>query len=314
LLPIAEDANAYLNMLLKAPRSGAAEIYAYYDHRVGVIGTDPALMLLPLDDHLVHRGDGVFETMKFVSGKLYQLDAHFDRLIFSAQSIFLEPPCPWKELKEMVLDVARAANQEQGMVRVLLGRGPGGFGIDPEECPASSVYIVAYKLHPRPESVYQKGATASRCSLPAKKGLLAKIKSVNYLPNVLMKREAKQGGWDYSLCFDDQGFVAEGIVENICLVDGQGRLVVPELNNALTGTTLMRALDAVKGEVPVIFRQVREDDLYLAREVILLGTTIDALSVVRYNKKPIHDARPGPISKRMRQFLLQDLLENGTPL
>lgn len=314
MLPIIEDTNAYLDMLLKASRPGVDDVFAFYDHRVGVIGKDPKLMLLPLDDHLVHRGDGVFETIKFINRRLYQLDAHLERLAFSAESIFLDPPCPWKDLKDIIVDVARAADQEQGMVRVLLGRGPGGFGIDPGECPVSSLYIAVYKLHARPESIYEKGVSASRCSIPARCGLLAKIKSVNYLPNVLMKREAAQGGWDYSLCFDDHGFVAEGAVENICLVDAQGRLVVPELNNALTGTTLMRALDAVKGEVSVIFRPVREDDIYLAREVILLGTTIDALSVVRFNKKPIHDVRPGPVSKRMRRFLVQDVLENGIPL
>jgi branched-chain amino acid aminotransferase len=314
MLTIVNDSDAYLERLIQAPRPGIGEVMAFYDHRVGVIGTDPRLMLLPLDDHMVHRGDGVFETMKFVERKLYQLDPHVDRLIFSARSIFLEPPCPWEDLKAMIVDVARAANTDQGMVRILLGRGPGGFGIDPRECPKAGLYIVSYALHPRPESAYEKGVTASRCSMPAKRGLMAKIKSVNYLPNVLMKREAVQSGCDYSLCFDDDGFLAEGAVENVCLVDAQGRLVVPELNNALTGTTLMRALDAIKDEMPVIFRQVTEDDVYLAREVILLGTTIDALSVVRFNKKPIHDVRPGPVSKKMRRFLIQDLRESGIAL
>ena len=314
MLAVVNDREAYLERLLEAPRPGISEVMAFYDHRIGVIGTDPRLMLLPLDDHMVHRGDGVFETMKFVRRKLYQLEPHVDRLFFSAKSIYLEPPCSWEELKTMVLDVARAANADQGMIRILLGRGPGGFGIDARECPKASLYIVAYALHPRPESAYEKGVTASRCSMPAKRGLMAKIKSVNYLPNVLMKREAVEAGCDYSLCFDDHGFLAEGAIENVCLVDAQGRLVVPELNNALTGTTLMRALDAVKGEMSVIFRQVTEDDVYLAREVILLGTTIDALSVVRFNKKPIHDVRPGPVSKKMRQFLIQDLLGNGIPL
>ncbi len=314
MLTVVNDSDAYLERLLKAPRPGIGEVTAFYDHRVGVIGTDPRLMLLPLDDHMVHRGDGVFETMKFLERKLYQLDPHVDRLMFSAKSIFLEPPCPWEDLKTMIVDVARAANTDQGMVRILLGRGPGGFGIDPRECPKASLYIVAYALHPRPESAYEKGVTASRCSMPAKRGLMAKIKSVNYLPNVLMKREALQSGCDYSLCFDDDGFLAEGAVENVCLVDAQGRLVVPELNNALTGTTLMRVLDAVKDEMPVLFRQVTEDDVYLAREVILLGTTIDALSVVRFNKKPIHDVRPGPVSKKMRRFLIQDIQDNGIAL
>lgn len=314
MLAVVNDPNAYMERLLQAPRPGISEVMAFYDHRVGVIGTDPRLMVLPLDDHMVHRGDGVFETMKFVGRKLYQLDPHVERLIFSARSIHLEPPCPWEELKTMIMEVVKAASGEQGMVRVLLGRGPGGFGIDPRECPKASLYIVVYALHPRPESVYSTGVTASRCSMPAKRGLMAKIKSVNYLPNVLMKREAVQSGCDYSLCFDEEGFLAEGAVENICLVDAQGRLVVPELTNALTGTTLMRALDAVKEEMPVIFRQVTEDDVYLAREVILLGTTIDALSVVRFNKKPIHDVRPGPVSQKMRQFLIQDLQDNGIAL
>ncbi len=311
MLPIVNDQEAYLERLLQAPRPGLGEVLAFYDHRVGVIGTDPRLMLLPLDDHMVHRGDGVFETMKFVNRKLYQLEPHVERLMFSAQSIFLEPPCPWSDLKAMIVEVAGATAEEQGMVRVLLGRGPGGFGIDARECPRASLYIIVYKLHPRPEEVYVQGVTSSRCSMPAKSGLMAKIKSVNYLPNVLMKREAVESGCDYSLCFDDQGFLAEGAVENVCIVDAQGRLIVPELTNALTGTTLMRALDAVKGDVPIIFRKVAENDIYLAREVILLGTTIDALSVVRFNKKPIHDVRPGPVSKRMRQFLMQDLQDNG---
>lgn len=314
MLSIQNDEDAYLKLLLQAPRPGSSEVLAFYDHRIGVIGTDPRFLLLPLDDHLVHRGDGVFETMKFVGRKLYQLDAHLERLKFSTQSIHLEPPCSWDEMRSMILDVARAAQADQGMVRVLLGRGPGGFGIDPRECPKASLYIVTYNLHPRPESAYAKGVTAARCSVPSKQGLMAKIKSVDYLPNVLMKYEAVQAGCDFTFSFDDHGFVAEGAVENICLVDAGGRLVVPELNNALTGTTLMRALDAVTGDMSILFRPVKEDELYSCREIILLGTTIDALSVVRYNKKPIHDVRPGPVSKRMRQFLLQDLHDNGIAL
>jgi branched-chain amino acid aminotransferase len=105
--------------------------------------------------------------------------------------------------------------------------------------------------------------------------------------------------------------MAEGATENICIVDAEGKFVVPELNNALTGTTLMRALDLVKGELPVVFRGIREEELYLAREIIVLGTTADALSIVRYNGKPVHDVRPGPVSKKLRALLRQDLLDNG---
>lgn len=303
----------YLQALLEAIRPGAKQVLAFYDHRVGLIGTDPRLMLMPWDDHIAHRGDGVFETAKFVGRKVYQLDAHLKRMRSSCQGIHLEPPCPWEEIRGIVLQVAEAAGKADGLVRVLLGRGPGGFGIDPFECPVPSLYVVAYDIHLKPESVYEQGVTAFKASIPAKQAWLATIKTTNYLPNVLMKREAVQKGFDYALCFDEQGFLAEGATENVCIVDAQGRLSIPEFTNALAGTTLMRGVDLLKREMEVIFRGIPEAELFEAREVILVGTTIDALSVVRFNDKPVHDARPGPVSRRLRALLRQDLADNGIP-
>lgn len=303
----------YLQSLLDAIRPGAEHVLAFYDYRVGLIGTDPRLMLMPWDDHIAHRGDGVFETAKFIDGKVYQLDAHLKRMRSSCQGIHLSPPCPWEEIRGIVLQVAKAAGKPDGLVRVLLGRGPGGFGIDPFECPVPSLYVVAYDIHLKPESVYEKGVTAFKASIPAKQAWLATIKTTNYLPNVLMKREAVQKGFDYALCFDEQGFLAEGATENVCIVDAQGRLSIPEFTNALAGTTLMRGVDLLKREMEVIFRGIPEAELFEAREIILVGTTIDALSVVRFNDKPVHDARPGPVSRRLRALLRQDLADNGVP-
>jgi branched-chain amino acid aminotransferase len=301
----------YLQALLDAIRPGAEQVLAFYDYRVGLIGTDPRLMLMPWDDHIAHRGDGVFETAKFIGGKVYQLDAHLKRMRSSCQGIHLEPPCSWEEIRGIVLQVAKAAGKPDGLVRVLLGRGPGGFGIDPFECPVPSLYVVAYDIHLKTEDVYEKGVTAFKAAIPAKQAWLATIKTTNYLPNVLMKREAVQKGYDYALCFDEQGFLAEGATENVCIVDAKGRLSIPEFTNALAGTTLMRGVDLLKREMEVIFRGIPEGELLEAREVILVGTTIDALSVVRFNGKPVHDARPGPVSRRMRELLRQDLAENG---
>jgi len=134
---------------------------------------------------------------------------------------------------------------------------------------------------------------------------------MDQLMNMLMKMEAIEKGYDFPLCFDEQGFLAEGATENVVIVNEKGTLVIPEMNNALPGTTLMRALDLIKDEVGFVFRSIREEEIYEAREVILLGTTIDALSIVRYNDKPIHDVRPGPVSKRLRELLQKDLWENG---
>jgi len=305
------DFDGYLGRLLALPRPGADQVLAFYEHRVGAVGKDVRLMLLPLDDHLLHRGDGVFESLKYVGRKLYQLDAHLERIQRSAAAISLTPPCSWAELRDIAVSVARAGGEDNGMLRVLLGRGPGGFGIDPFESPASSLYVVAYRFTPKPESWFEKGVTAFRSETPAKQSWLAKIKSVNYLPNVLMKMEAVQKGYDYPLCYDEHGFLAEGATENVALVDQQGGLVVPEFTHSLPGTTLMRALDLIQGEVPVSFRGVTEADVYAAREVLILGTTGDCVPVVRYQGKPIHDVRPGPVGRRLRALIRQDLEENG---
>lgn len=303
--------DAYLARLLEVPRPGADKVLAFYEHRLGVIGTDPRLMLMPLDDHLVHRGDGVFETLKFLGRRLYQVKPHFDRMERSASAIHLAPPCSWDEVAALTLAVCRAAGTDDGMVRVLIGRGPGGFGIDPAECPTPSLTIVAYQFHARPEAVFEHGVTAFRTSIPAKQNYLARIKSIDYLPNVLMKREAVARGEDYPVCYDDKGFLAEGATENICLVDAAGRFIVPELNNALTGTTLLRAVELLRDEIEVVFTGIREEDIATAREMFILGTTNDCLSIVRYNGNPVGDGKPGPVSKRIKALLLADIAANG---
>lgn len=301
----------YLQALLEAIRPGTKEVLAFYDHRVGVIGTDPKLMLMPWDDHLVHRGDGVFESLKYVGRKLYQIDAHLRRMSTSCKAIHLEPPCPWEEVREAVVEVARAGNEPDGCIRILLGRGPGGFGIDPYESPVPSLYIVAYRLHMRPESAFEKGVAAIRTTVPAKQSWMATVKTTNYLPNVMMKREAVNRHADFPFCFDASGFLAESATENVALVDGTGRLVIPEFTNALAGTTLMRAVDLIKNEMPVIFKGVTEDEILDAREVMMLGTSFDAIGVVRYEDRPIHDARPGPVTRRLRELLKADLQRTG---
>lgn len=296
--------------LQRLPRPGEENILAFYDHRLGAIFTNPRLMLIPLDDHLVHRGDGVFEALRFAAGSMYQLDAHLQRLERSARAIELEFPVSLTELAELVGQVCRAANTNEGNVLIFLGRGPGGFGLDSRECPDPSLYIVAKRFASKPESFWEKGVHAVRTRIPAKQDWMSQIKSVNYLANVLMKRDATNKGADYPLCFDERGFLAEGATENVVLVS-QGVFVIPELKNALAGTTLTKAATLAKGFMPVLSRPVSESELFSCAEIILLGTSIDALSVVRYNGQSVGDGQPGPVSRRLRELLVADRKAQG---
>jgi branched-chain amino acid aminotransferase len=304
----------YLARMLAAPRPGAEQVLAFYEHRVGAICKDPAMMLMPWDDHLVHRGDGVFETVKWVDGKVYQLDEHLARMDRSGRAIDLSPPCPWGEVREIVLAVGRACGTDKGLYRILMGRGPGGFGIFPSECPKPSLYVAAYHYTPKPESFFMKGVTAFRTSIPAKQGWLATIKSIDYLPNVLMKKEAQAKGKDFPVCFDERGFMAEGATENVALVDQSGCIAVPKLENALSGTTLLRVLELAQGEIQHCYKDISEEDIYAAREMMVLGTTNQCVSVVEYNGRPVGDGKPGQVSRRLRELLLKDIRENGVAL
>jgi branched-chain amino acid aminotransferase len=308
------DAHDYLERLLAAPRPGAENILAFLDYRVGVICKEPQLLLIPLDDHLCHRGDGVFETVAYRNRRVLLLDAHIERLRNSAGALHLAPPCPWEELRALVLDVARAGGTEQGSLRILLGRGPGGFGISPRECPTPSLYIIAMQLSDLPETAYEKGFSACRSSIPARQSYLARIKNTNYLPNVLMTEEARQRGFDVPLSFDDKNNLAESAIANVALVDARGTLVVPEFTHALPGTTVLKALELIKPHMPVSARPVPEEEIYAAREFLFFSTSPGCVPITSYEGRPVNDGRPGPVARHLRGILREALLREGTPL
>ena len=300
--------------LLTLPRPGEENILAYYEHRLGAISKAPRLMLLPLDDHLAHRGDGIFETIKYAYGRLYQLDSHLTRMRRSAEGIFLTPPCPWDDIREIALQVAAAGGESTGSLRILLGRGPGGFGIDPFEPPIASLYIAAYRFTPASEAWYEKGLKGFRTSIPAKQGYLARIKNANYLPNVLMVHEAHERGMDVPFCFDEEGFLAESAVANLCLVNGEGMLEVPQFTNSLPGTTVRRAMELLQGNVEACLRRVTESDILAASEVLMLGTGPDCVAVSEYEGKRIGNGREGPVTALLRGLIRKDMQEAGMPI
>lgn len=204
------------------------------------------------------------------------------------------------------------------MIRIFLGRGPGGFGVDPSECPEASLYITLSHFTPRPDSWYAKGLSGFRTLVPARPAYLSQIKDTNYLSAVLMTMEAREKGKDIPFCFDSENCLAESAVANICLVGRDGKLVAPEFRQALPGTTIRRAMalleahDARAGSGSAcVIQRIQEAEIYEAAEVLLLGTSPDCASIVEYEGKPIGGGRPGPVAALLRRLIREDIMNNG---
>ena len=307
------DSKAYAERLLASQRSGEGALQAFYEHRLRAITLDPKEMLIPVDDHLVHRGDGVFESIKAEGGRICLLNEHLARLGESAAGLGLNLPCPVDEVREAVIAVAEAAGKPHQSLRIIAGRGPGGLGIDPSESRVGSLYVISYRFTPKGEAYYAKGLTACRSAVPAKSGAEARIKSTNYISNMFMAREAGARGVDLSVSFDSEGCLAEAAVANICIVDEGGALAVPEFTHSLKGTTIVRAMELAAKEMPVVQRKIREAEIFTAREMLVMGTSIDCVGIVAYDGRPVGDGRPGPVTARILALLKENLLREGTP-
>ncbi len=286
---------------------------AMYSSWLGGVVTDPRLMLVPIDDHLVHRGDGVFEAFKCVHGQIYALNRHLDRLQHSAAAISLHLPVDPGELRQIILTTVRTAKLSECLTRVFVSRGPGGFSTNPYECPSSQLYVVVTRLKVPPLDKYEQGVTVLSSRVPVKQSCFANIKSCNYLPNVLMKKEAEDAGVDYTLSVDDQGLVGEGSTENVGIITRQKEFLVPSFASVLRGTTVSRAMELAAALVPegtltrVAETQLRSAQAYDAAEMMMFGTTFDILPVVTYDGRTIGTGRPGPIFHRLLQLLREDM-------
>jgi branched-chain amino acid aminotransferase len=297
-------------------RAGAAA-YSFFSSWTGGITTDPALMQVPVDDHLVHRGDGVFETLKCAGGGLYQLDAHLERLFRGAEALGLRPSVDRNEAAAIVVATTRAGERPDCLVRVLVSRGPGGFGVDPAECPHPGLYVATYPGPPPFMTRCPTGARVGLSTVPVKPSLLAVNKTCNYLPNVLMKAEANRRGLHFVIGRDADGSLTESFTENLFLLDAEGWLVVPEAEQILAGTTLERALAlaapfVAAGELAGLRRaRLHPKDVWQAREVFIAGTTAHLTAVVDFEGRPIGNGRPGPWHARLAPLLDADIAGNA---
>ena len=284
---------------------------AMYSSWLGGIITDPALMLIPVDDHLVHRGDGVFEAFKYINGCIYLQEQHINRLFNSAKKISLPIPVSRTELKEIISETVKVSGLNEAIVRLYVSRGPGTFGTNPYDSIGTQIYVIATTFRAMGDEKYRDGVKIGRSQIPPKESWLAQIKTCNYLPNVLMKKEAMVRHLDFTVSFDENNHVTESSTENIFILTKEGILKHPPFQNILNGTMMIRAFELAQKLVgqsilKIEIGDLSESDLLLAREVMMAGTTLDILPVVEYEGQKIGSGKPGPVAQELLKLLRAD--------
>jgi len=250
-------------------------------------------------DHGLLYGDGVFEGLRSYRGKVFRLREHVVRLYESARAIWLEIPMTQEAMCDAVNEAVRINKIDDGYVRLLVTRGAGTLGLDPNRCSNPQVIIIADVISLYPKELYEKGLEIVTVSVqrtsPA--ALSPRIKSLNYLNNILAKIEGLQAGCIEALMLNHKGEVAECTGDNVFLVR-KGVLYTPPLDaGILGGITRDAVIELARTEgVEVRETALTKHDVYVADECFLTGTAAEVVPVVKVDSRTIGTGKPGPVT------------------
>lgn len=267
-------------------------------------------------DHGLLYGDGIFEGIRFYNGRVRRLEAHMDRLWDSAKALCLTIPMTKAEMTEALLETLRVNGLDDGYVRLVVTRGVGNLGLDPNRCERASVIIIASTISLYPEELYQKGLMIITCATRRMSfaAMPPAIKSLNYLNNILAKIEANQAGAAEALMLNEAGYIAECTADNVFVVK-KGRIFTPPVSaGSLRGITRGLVFEiAEELEIPITEVELTRYDVFTADEVFLTGTAAEVVPVRECDTRIIGDGKPGPVTHRVNKRFRELVRSTGTP-
>lgn len=251
-------------------------------------------------DHGVLYGDGVFEGIRAYHGRVFKLKEHIDRLYESAHVIQLDMGLSKEEMTEVVLETCRQNNLEDAYIRLVATRGKGDLGLDPKKCPKASVFCIASGIQMYPEELYEKGL--SIVTVPTRRNnpeaLNPRIKSLNYLNNIMAKMEAALSGVQEALLLNNEGYVTEATGDNVFIVKDGVLITPPPFVGLLEGITRNTVMDLAREKgIPVEEKLFNRLDVYIADECFLTGTAAELIPVISVDGRQIGNGQPGPMTK-----------------
>lgn len=260
-------------------------------------------------DHGVLYGDGVFEGIRVYNGRIFKLQTHLHRLYQSAHAIRLDVPFTLEQLTAACRDTLDANDRRDGYIRLCVTRGPGTLGLNPFTCGRPMTFIIADTIALYPPEVYDTGLAIITASTvrghPA--ALSPRIKSMNYLNNILAKIEALDAGVMEAVMLNPQGFVAECTGDNLFIVrrsadaGGEPEVLTPPLHaGILEGVTRNVVIDlASHAGLAVRETDLTKHDLYTADELFLTGTAAEVIPVTSIDRRTLGDGSAGPVTTRL---------------
>lgn len=253
-------------------------------------------------DHGFLYGDGIFEGIRIYDGNIFRCREHLDRLYDSAKSIMLNIPLSLTQMEDALCETIRRNGLRDGYIRLVVSRGPGNLGLDPLRCPEAYVVIIVEQLAIYPEEAYRDGlrsvSVSPRRNLPD--ALNPKIKSLNYLNNILVKIHANLAGVGEAIMLNSQGYVAEGSSDNIFIIKRGVVYTPPCYIGALEGITRGAIMElCAKLGIPLKEEPFTLHDVYTADEVFFTGTAAEVIAVREVDGRIIGEGRAGPLTSRL---------------
>jgi branched-chain amino acid aminotransferase len=270
-------------------------------------------------DHGLLYGDGVFEGIRAYNGVVFRLNEHIDRLYRSAHAIMLGIPLTKEEMAQAVLGTLRKNKLRDAYIRLVVTRGVGDLGLDPRKCPKPSVIIITDTISLHAGEAKAKGITSmiSWVRRNPVDATTSEIKSLNYLNSVLAKIEANVDGVDEAICLDKNGFVSEGVGENLFIVKNGKILTPPSCAGALAGITAQVVIKLAKElGYDVTEINITPFQLSTADEAFFTGTAAEIVPIIEVNRRQIGNGTPGPVAKKLIAAFQKVILDpaEGVPI
>lgn len=259
-------------------------------------------------DHALLYGDGVFEGIRVYSGKVFRLHEHIERLYESARAIKLEIPLSKEQMIDATESTVRANAKRDGYIRLVVTRGAGTLGLDPRKTTDPQIIIIVDDISLYPAELYEHGMEIATVSTIRNhpNAVNPRIKSLNYLNNILAKIEAIQAGCLEALMLNHKGEVAECTGDNIFLVKHGALKTPPPEAGILEGVTRGAVMElAAAAGIAVVETPLTRHDVYIADECFLTGTAAEVIPVVKCDGRPIGTGKPGPVTRQLRERFQQ---------